>query len=590
MHPIEYRAVPEYITKSKKLSILMPFLNEEDVIVANTHSVMSMMRELKINYEIILIDDGSTDRSYELLHAEFDKEKRVKLVRNHQNFGKGWVIKTGYEYSTGDYILFLDSDLELSPYHIPNFLRVMDDENADAVIGSKLHQDSILDYPNARRLFSNIYYTMIKILFGLPIMDSQTGIKLFKREVLELSLPRLIVKRFAFDIELLVILHEYKKKIVSAPIELKFSRGAFGKIRLNNIVQIIVDTLSIFYRDKILRFYQRELGENIRYHYTFILFQDTGDEYEKICLERFLDISYDGYDVILTGQTDFGIKHPRLKFIKSADDSYAGRLIEVRDKAKLKTDYIVLSALNAYPDGRFFLSAGRILSLKDVGAAGGYVVLRTNAMPYEILAHSVSKSMFLNANLNYRYRALNPKKVSELQLNGMIIKADYLNSLTPDTSKEMKLEVLLARAVEKNKEIIMYSPDLLLYQRFPESYWEFMEGLQTQVNARLEQIFSGKKDRKLKDYKFFISIGVLLFIAASVASVFIFRQSELMIPLYAYYGFLLLSRVVFFGLINGFRSFLLLVWAQLFYGFSLLKGLLVRLLGAKFKKFLQRFS
>jgi glycosyltransferase involved in cell wall biosynthesis len=590
MHPTELRAVPEHIVKSKKLSILMPFLNEEDIIVENTRTVMSMMRELKINYEIVLIDDGSTDGSFELLHRAFAKEKHVKLVRNHQNFGKGWVIKTGYEYSSGDYILFLDSDLELSPYHIPNFLRIMDEEKADAVIGSKLHKDSILDYPKARRVFSKTYYFMIRILFGLPIMDSQTGIKLFKREVLELSLPRLVIKQFAFDLELLVILHENKKKIVSAPIELKFSRGAFGKIRWKNIVQIMVDTLSIYFRDKILGFYKRELGENIRYHYTIILFQDTGDEYEKFSLERFLDISYEGYDVIVVGMTDFGIKHPRLKFIRSDSDSYTDRLTEVREKVKLKTDYIVLSALNAYPDARFFLSAGRILSLKGVGAAGGYVVLRTDAKPYEGLVQSVSKSIFLNANLHYRYRALNPKKVSELQLNGMIIKAEYIQSLNPENGRGMKLEVLLAREIDKNKESLIYSPDLLLYQRFPESYWEFVEGLQTQVNARLEQMFSGKKVRTLRDYKFFISVGVLFFVAGSLAAVFIFRKPEFMLPLYAYYGMLLLSRMLFFGMINGFRSFLLLAWAQLFYGFSLLKGLLTRALGAKIKKFLQRFS
>jgi len=370
MHPTEYRAIPEELKKTKKLSVLMPYLNEQDIIVKNTREVVSILKELGINYEIVLIDDGSTDNSFELLKKEFGKDKKIKLIRNHQNFGKGWVIKTGFEYSSGDYILFLDSDLELSPYHIPNFFRVMMEQGADAVIGSKLHDDSVLDYPKARRFFSNSYYLMVKILFGLPIMDSQTGIKLFTREALEVSLPRLLVKRWAFDIELLLILHKHKMKIAAAPIELKFSRGAFGKIRVNSIVHFFTDTMAIFFRDKILRFYERKLGENIRYHYTFILFQDRVSEFEERCLRKFLEINYEGYDVIVTGETDYGIKDPKLRFVKSSAESYAKRLSEVTAIVKLKSDYVVLSALNAYPDGRFFLSAGRVLSQPGVGAAG----------------------------------------------------------------------------------------------------------------------------------------------------------------------------------------------------------------------------
>ena len=235
MHPTEMFDVPQEIRKDKKLSILMPLFNEEKIIVNNVLESLRIMKELDFNFEVVLIDDGSDDNSYELLLQNFRNKPIIKIVRNYQNFGKGWALKTGFEYSNGDYILFLDSDLELSPYHIPNFYKIMLEENADVVIGSKLHKDSLLEYPFKRRVISFIYYSIIKILFGLPVMDSQTGIKLFKRNALEASLPKVLVKKFAFDIELLLVLFKNNYKIVSAPIELKYSRESFGNIKINTI-------------------------------------------------------------------------------------------------------------------------------------------------------------------------------------------------------------------------------------------------------------------------------------------------------------------------------------------------------------------
>jgi len=216
-------------------------------------------------------------------------------------------------------------------------------------------------------------------------------------------------------------------------------------------------------------------------------------------------------------------------------------------------------------------------------------VLRYGASGYEIIVNSVSKSIFLNANLHYRYRAVTPKKVSELQLNGMIVKTEYVRDLKAADDTETKLEFLLSRAVEKNKEILMYSPDLMLYMSFPDNYWDFIEGIENQIKARVMQMFSDKSRRRLKDYKFLISIALLFFVTAGFLMALIFRSTTFILPVLAYYGMLLLTRVLFFGLVTGFKSFLLLAWAQLFYGFTFLREIARHIFGPGIKKFLQRF-
>lgn len=582
-HPTSYRRIPDEIraekgAKTLKLSVLMPYLNEQDIIVENTREVEKAMKDLGIRYEIVLIDDGSTDESYSRLVKAFGGRKDIRLVRNLQNFGKGWALKTGFEFSTGDYVLFLDSDLELSPYHIPNFFRVMNETGADAVIGSKLHEDSLLEYPSLRRVYSTTFYTITRILFGLPVMDTQTGIKLFKREALEVSLPKLIVKKFAFDLELLLLLVKNKKKIEAAPIELKFSRGKFGRIRFKSVINMFIDTLSIFYRDKMLRFYERPLGRNVPYSYTFVLFSDRNDDYEKHSLECFLSIGNPDYRVVLVGKTDFGMKDKRLTFVLSDAESYAARLKQVYAGGKLGGDYVVLSTLNAYPDNRYLMPAGRVLSMEKVGATGGYSVLRRPYSKFEFISNTVIRSFFLNTSLHYRYRAVKMKDVNELQLDGLIVKKSIIDRLNLDAVGGMKLEYAVSMQVQSAGERLVYSPDLMLYKQFPGSMKDLLAyiGRSTRSRAAHWKSKHFSNTSKLFDFKYALSLVLVGLVIATGVLTAVYRNLWFLVPLGAYYLMLWLTRVFFWGFGKGSKSFLTLVVCQLYYGVSFLLALFAR--------------
>ncbi len=239
------------------LSVLMPAYNEAHSIAENVCETVETMRELGMDFEIVVIDDGSMDgtdaAASSALRAWPD---HVRIVRCNRNEGKGNALICGAVYSKGDYVAFLDADMDLHPEQLARFFTIMKARDADVVIGSKFHPDSKVDYPLLRRVYSFFYYMLVRALFGLPVRDTQTGIKLFKRAVLECVLPRILVKRFAFDLELLANAHHFGYRIVEAPVTLNFKRVC-SRVRLSAVCNVFLDTLAIFYRMRILRYYDR---------------------------------------------------------------------------------------------------------------------------------------------------------------------------------------------------------------------------------------------------------------------------------------------------------------------------------------------
>jgi len=237
------------------LSVVVPAYNESCAIFHNLTETVETLTALGYRFEVILVDDGSVDETF--LHAAKLLEThqgRVRVVRYDVNQGKGNALMCGTAYATGDYVVFLDADMDLHPRQLPRFFEIMESTSADVVIGSKRHRESNVDYPFVRKVYSAVYYAMIRVLFGLPVRDTQTGLKVFKAKVLRDVFPRILVKRFAFDIEVLTNVHRLGYKIADAPVTLEFRRGT-GRVKMRDAKLIFIDTLGVFYRMHVLRYY-----------------------------------------------------------------------------------------------------------------------------------------------------------------------------------------------------------------------------------------------------------------------------------------------------------------------------------------------
>ncbi|MBI4845867.1 MAG: glycosyltransferase family 2 protein [Candidatus Omnitrophica bacterium] len=242
----------------KKISVIMPAYNEASNIKANIEETIRTFDDFKCDYEIIVVDDGSNDDTYKKVKEIADalRKGQVLIKRNHENFGKGRALKKGARYINGDYVIFLDADMDLHPGQIATFFDIMELTEADIVIGSKLHPNSHIQYPLSRRIISTVYYAMIKLMFGLPIHDTQTGLKLFKAEVLRRVMPKILIKDFAYDLEILANAHKDGFKIEEAPVIL-ISQRFNGRIGMGDIWRTWWDTLAIFYRMYVIGYYDK---------------------------------------------------------------------------------------------------------------------------------------------------------------------------------------------------------------------------------------------------------------------------------------------------------------------------------------------
>lgn len=243
------------------ISVVVPAYNEARGIGAAIAQIVAAVQEFAREYEIVVVDDGSTDGTAREARKWAELfPRRVLVVEAPSNAGKGAALMLGAMYATGRRIAFLDADLDIHPRQLRGLMDAMDASGAEAVIGSKRHPESEVVFPWFRRVMSTGYFMLVKALFAMPIRDTQTGIKLFRREHLHAVIPRLCVKRFAFDLELLVNICRAGGRIAEAPVTICSQRLA-QRIRFRDVKTIFIDTLAVFYRARIRRWYDRPATE-----------------------------------------------------------------------------------------------------------------------------------------------------------------------------------------------------------------------------------------------------------------------------------------------------------------------------------------
>lgn len=240
----------------KLISVIVPAFKQERTIVRDLKKIEAALSQTGYPYEIIVIIDGNVDETYN--QAKRHSSKTISVYGYDTNHGKGYAIRYGMIHTKGDIVGFIDAGMDLNPNGLSMLLEHFKWYNADIIVGSKRHPVSKVNYPFHRKGISFLSQIFIRLLFGLNVRDTQVGIKFFKRRVIDDILPRLLVKKFAFDIEILVVAYSLGyRRIYEAPIELNFNfeESIVSKHLFPVLLRTFWDTLAIFYRLKILRYY-----------------------------------------------------------------------------------------------------------------------------------------------------------------------------------------------------------------------------------------------------------------------------------------------------------------------------------------------
>lgn len=411
------------------LSVLMPAFNLEKVIADNVRRVQSLFAG-QVPFEIIVINDGSRDQTADELHrlqAEIPELRPLLLPRN---VGKGSALRAGFEVSRGTHIVFLDADLDLPPGQIPEFFRIMNDQRVDVVIGSKQHPDSQLSYPWQRRIMSAIYYRCVKLLFGLPVRDTQTGLKLFTRSSLQWAFPRILVKAFAFDLELLALIHQQGFKIAEAPVTVDF-QGKGGFVAPRMIRNIVIDTLAVFYRLQLLKYYQSIPDIHMPSPpplASILIACPSATPFLDEIVAALADQSYSNYEVLLLPDAPTGHTWPeRWREIPTGKI----RPAEKRNLgiAAARGSITVFLDDDAFPIPEWLQRGLEYFSLPDVVAVGGPAVSPHQDPWLARLGGRVYESRLVSGNYRYRYQADRVRDVDDFPSCNFFVRTDALRQL-----------------------------------------------------------------------------------------------------------------------------------------------------------------
>ncbi len=170
-----------YTVDMPKYSIVVPFHNEEDNVTVLYARLKQVMEQVGDNFELVLVDDGSNDRTYKLLEEIAAVDSRVLVVKLRRNFGQTSALAAGFDHASGEYILAMDGDLQHDPNEIPNFLEKLE-EGYDVVSGWRKER---IDNFVMRRIPSRCANWLMAKLSGVDIHDFGTTFKAYRHEVIQ---------------------------------------------------------------------------------------------------------------------------------------------------------------------------------------------------------------------------------------------------------------------------------------------------------------------------------------------------------------------------------------------------------------------
>jgi glycosyltransferase involved in cell wall biosynthesis len=222
------------------VSVIIACYNEGDDLGKSIAYVTSVLDDSRFSYEFIFVDDGSTDRTREIITGLVRKNKNFRAVFHDVNQGRGKTVCDGIVMARGKVVGFIDIDLEVSPVYIPSFVRMIMDHHADVVTGLRIYREGL--HSVHRAILSRGYAWLSRSSLGIALMDTETGYKFFDRKKILPVVQKTKYKKWFWDTEIMTLAYYSGLRIREIPV--LFIRR-FDK---QSSVRLVGDTL-VYLRD-----------------------------------------------------------------------------------------------------------------------------------------------------------------------------------------------------------------------------------------------------------------------------------------------------------------------------------------------------
>jgi dolichyl-phosphate beta-glucosyltransferase len=205
---------------SSTYSIIIPAYNESERLAVSLPKVLDYVGKRQLSTEIIVVNDGSSDDTADVVRRFMALHPDVRLVENPGNRGKGYSVRNGMLHAQGDVMLFSDADLS-SPIYEADKLFTAIEKGADVAIGSRWLNAALQTerQPWHRQLYGRLFNFALRMVLGLKYRDTQCGFKAFTRDAAHTIFTRQRVERWGFDPELLFLANKFKLRTVEVPVE-----------------------------------------------------------------------------------------------------------------------------------------------------------------------------------------------------------------------------------------------------------------------------------------------------------------------------------------------------------------------------------
>ena len=362
----------------------------------------------------VIVPSGAAHAARNAFSAHGVEPEVVELDRTRYP-GLGAALRAAFDATNGSYVMLLGGDVAVNAEQTPEFFAAMITRGADVVVGSKRHEQSRVNYPLLRRILSKAYYAFVHLFIGVKVTDTQSGMRLFRREALAYALDRMLVKQNAFDLEILAIAASHGAKIVEAPVVLK-DGARFGVPGRTIVRDILNDTLAVFYRLRILRYYEKCLVPKRLDHdpLVSVVIACPHDSWMlQECLAGLRRQTYPNWEAIVLpdGATNgsSGTPEPRpagdgnIRFIPTGKVRPAEkRNIGIREA---KGEIVAFIDDDAAPEEHWLEYAVKYFGDDDIGAVGGPGVTPPGDRWLAHIGGRVYDNALVSGNYRYRYKA-----------------------------------------------------------------------------------------------------------------------------------------------------------------------------------------
>jgi len=469
-----------------EISVIVPAYKQEKTILKDIENIYAALKSSGREFEIIVVVDGFLDNTFS--EAQKTKYENVHIVGYQENRGKGYAIKFGMTHAQGDIIAFIDAGMDINPKSITMLLEHMDWYDADIVVASKRHPVSKVNYPFLRKVYSWGYFNMVRILFGVKVSDTQAGLKAYKREVLKNVLPRLIIKEYAFDIEILAVARKLGyKRIFEAPVELEldFKDTRFGTLILFDyfIRKMLIDTLAVFYRMNILKYYDDSNSHNWPHselkisdrtikekehtpRFSIIITARKTNDYLIESVEHIKNLNYPNFEAIIIldelAGADF-VRDERFKFIIPGEKGPGEKRNMGAEAAT--GEILVFLDDDAFPSKDWLINAAKIFKNKKVYALGAPATTPPDVEYLEKVSGKILESSIVSGDTQYRNIPMHRRMIDDYPTVNLFVRKSsfdavggFVTEFWPGEDTKLCLDL-----IKYHKRKFVYDPSPVAY-------------------------------------------------------------------------------------------------------------------------------